>query len=146
MPIDNCKASRQDRKKPGGKKKREQGRKENGKNRKRGNRRKENGRKMSVRNESGRKKRIRSSKISKPMPSPTTSGVLNILIGQYTHAIKDFDISIGLKSDYADAYFGRGYAKGKLGDYNKAIPDYNEAIRLKTRLCFSLLLSGFGER
>ena len=54
-----------------------------------------------------------------------------IELGQYTDAIKNFDIAIGFKSNYAEAYNNRGWAKYKLGQYAVAIADFDEAIRLK---------------
>ena len=42
----------------------------------------------------------------------------------YTQAIQ-------LKSDYADAYYNRGVARGKQGDQTGAIIDYTEAIRIQ---------------
>ena len=49
---------------------------------------------------------------------------------EITSAIKDFDTTINLAPDFADAYINRGYARQKLGDFEGAIKDYDTAIRL----------------
>jgi tetratricopeptide (TPR) repeat protein len=46
-------------------------------------------------------------------------------------AIDDDSKAITLKPDYADAYYNRGNAYVKLGQYQPAIEDYNKAISLK---------------
>ena len=52
-------------------------------------------------------------------------------LGQYFAAISDFDKTIQLKPDYADAYNNRGVAKHKLGQHVAAISDFDKAIQLK---------------
>ena len=52
-------------------------------------------------------------------------------IGQYDPAIRDFDLAIALKPDYANAYSNRGYTYYLNGQLDRAIQDYDEAIRLK---------------
>ena len=51
-------------------------------------------------------------------------------IKKYVKAIEDFDHAIKLKSDYADAYFCRGVAKGSLGRDEEVIEDCDHAIKL----------------
>jgi len=51
--------------------------------------------------------------------------------GDKQGAIADYNESIRLKPDFAEAYNNRGIAKDDLGDKQGAIADYNEAIRLK---------------
>ena len=36
-----------------------------------------------------------------------------------------------MKPDFADAYFNRGVAYGTKGDFDQAIQDFNEVIKLK---------------
>ena len=52
-------------------------------------------------------------------------------LGLYHAAIADYTAAIGLKPDYAIAYFNRGVAKADLKQYAAAISDYDMAIRLK---------------
>jgi tetratricopeptide (TPR) repeat protein len=54
--------------------------------------------------------------------------------GKYTdpkRAIEYSNNAIELQLDYAEAYIARGNAYKDLGQYQRAIEDYNEAIRLK---------------
>lgn len=54
--------------------------------------------------------------------------------GKYTDpkkAIEYLNNAIKLKPDYAKAYYSRGDAYKNLGQYQRAIKDYNKAIRLK---------------
>ncbi|MDX2050179.1 MAG: tetratricopeptide repeat protein, partial [Rickettsiaceae bacterium] len=51
--------------------------------------------------------------------------------GDYQRAIKAYDEAIGLKQDYADAYYNKGLALSKLSRHEDAIAAFNEAIRLK---------------
>ena len=44
--------------------------------------------------------------------------------------IQDYDEAIRLDPQDAIVYNNRGYAYGKLGQYERAIQDYDEAIRL----------------
>lgn len=50
--------------------------------------------------------------------------------GELASAIKDYDTTIRIAPDFADAYIYRGEARQKLGDLEGAIEDYNTAIRL----------------
>ncbi len=47
-------------------------------------------------------------------------------------AISDFTMAIELSPKYVYAYYYRGWAKEKLGDYSGAIADYTKAIELDT--------------
>lgn len=50
--------------------------------------------------------------------------------GQYTNAIEGFNTVIGLKSDYANAYFNRAELYFELKQFAEAISDYNRAIEI----------------
>ena len=50
---------------------------------------------------------------------------------QYAEAIADFNETIRLKPNFADAYYNRGIAKYKLGQHESALIDFDETIRLK---------------
>ncbi len=50
--------------------------------------------------------------------------------GELTSAIKDYDTTIRIAPDFADAYINRGEVRQKLGDFGGAIEDYDIAIRL----------------
>ena len=52
-------------------------------------------------------------------------------------SITDFTTAIQLKSDYAEAYTGRGNAKYKLGDKQGAIADHNKAISINANFAES---------
>jgi tetratricopeptide (TPR) repeat protein len=43
-------------------------------------------------------------------------------------AIRQFDIAIQNKPDYADAYYNRGICKEILGKFSEALEDYNQAL------------------
>ena len=47
-----------------------------------------------------------------------------------------------MKSDFAEAYYGRGNVYGELKQYQQAINDLDEAIRLKPDLFGGLLWTG----
>ncbi len=53
------------------------------------------------------------------------------MLKQHQLAIKDFDMAIRIRADYAGAYSGRGFAYNYLKQYQSAIKDFDEAIRLK---------------
>ncbi|MDR1074069.1 MAG: tetratricopeptide repeat protein, partial [Treponema sp.] len=44
---------------------------------------------------------------------------------------------------HADAYYNRGYAYVEKGDYDIAIADYNQALRLNPNLASAYLNRGF---
>ena len=50
--------------------------------------------------------------------------------GELANAIKDYDATIRIAPDFADAYISRGEARRRLGDLEGAIEDYDTAIRL----------------
>ena len=50
-------------------------------------------------------------------------------IGRFGEAIKAYDQAIQLGSSYLTAYNNRGAAYGALQQYERAITDFNEAIR-----------------
>ena len=52
-------------------------------------------------------------------------------LGQYQHAIENYNEAVRLKPDFSIAYNGRGISYNNLGQYQHAIENYNEAVRLK---------------
>ena len=62
------------------------------------------------------------------MQTPTTAGALPIAMDYHAGAITDFDQAISLNPNDADAYYGRGLAKGNLGYHADAITDFDRAI------------------
>lgn len=52
-------------------------------------------------------------------------------IGQYDKAIEDFSDAIGLDSNFAQSYYGRGYVWHKKEDFHRALNDAKEAHKLK---------------
>jgi len=57
-------------------------------------------------------------------------GISKFNIKDYKGAISEFNKTIILNPNYADAYINRGIAKKKTLDYTGAITDYNKAIQL----------------
>jgi tetratricopeptide (TPR) repeat protein len=53
--------------------------------------------------------------------------------GDYERALADFDRTIEIKPDYANARFNRGEIHYEQGEFRRAIDDYNQAIRLSPR-------------
>ena len=53
-----------------------------------------------------------------------------IQVGQYDSAVRQLDGAIALKPTYAQAYNARGYAWLLLRDYQRAIADFDQALRL----------------
>ena len=51
----------------------------------------------------------------------------------------DYDEAIQLDPNYAQAYYARGVARNSLRDYQGAVADYDQAIRLKSELYPGLL-------
>ena len=45
-------------------------------------------------------------------------------------AAQEFTKAIELDPDYAAAYYNRGFAYGKLGQYQRGIEDFDKAIQL----------------
>ena len=52
--------------------------------------------------------------------------------GKYQEAIVAFTQSLALNAEDADAFYNRAYAHHSLGQYDKAIADYGQAIAPKT--------------
>ena len=52
-------------------------------------------------------------------------------MGLYDKALLDLDKTIDLQPDYASAYNNRGLVYEKLEHYDKAILDYNKALKLE---------------
>ena len=50
--------------------------------------------------------------------------------GEFDRAIQDFDKSIQIKPDNAEAYYGRGMAYGSKGYLDRARQDYSKAREL----------------
>ena len=46
-------------------------------------------------------------------------------------AIKEFTKAIELKPDFYEAYYKRGYAKYRLGEYDGAIADLTKTVEIK---------------
>ena len=55
---------------------------------------------------------------------PITIAVL--LTVDFDRAIEDYDKTIELKPNYADAYYNRGVVRYKKGDFDRAIEDYDK--------------------
>ena len=47
-------------------------------------------------------------------------------------ALRQFDMAIGVKADYMEAYYNRGLCNEILEKYNEAIADYNQALTFKS--------------
>src|SRR5215831_10730016 len=54
--------------------------------------------------------------------------------GEYDLAVQDYDQSIKLNPNYAQAFNNRGVAYQKKGEYDRAIEDFDESIKLKPTL------------
>ena len=54
-----------------------------------------------------------------------------MLENNYSEALKFFDKSIAIRSDYVDALNNRGTVRHHLGDFKGALEDYNKTISLK---------------
>ena len=61
-------------------------------------------------------------------------GTVYTAVGQWQNAIKEFDESIRLDPEAADAYNNRGAVYAELNQFQKAIHDYDEAIRIEPDL------------
>jgi tetratricopeptide (TPR) repeat protein len=53
-------------------------------------------------------------------------------LGRYQEAIADFDLAIGYKTDYFEAFNNRGETWEKLKETEKAVADYQAALRIKS--------------
>ena len=69
-------------------------------------------------------------------------GYAKYRLDQYQAAIADYDAAIGLKPDFAPAYYFRGTVKRSLGQYKEAIEDYDTAIDLKNDFAFAYYFRG----
>ena len=61
-------------------------------------------------------------------------GVALGIRGHHAEALNCFDAVIQLKPDLAEAYYNRGNAWAELGEFNKAIQDYDRAWSLREKL------------
>ena len=69
------------------------------------------------------------------MRMPTTTGVLPIrILGNTSVRSRTTTSRFGLNPRHADAYNNRGIAYESLGQHQRAIQDYDEAIRLNPRV------------
>jgi tetratricopeptide (TPR) repeat protein len=55
---------------------------------------------------------------------------------RYADALHEFDRAIGAKADFAQAYSGRGSTYLALGDHNRALADYAQAMRLDSTMAY----------
>lgn len=51
---------------------------------------------------------------------------------EYDKAIEEYSTAIGLKMDYADAYFNRGLSYDALGNFESAVLDYTKVIEIQS--------------
>jgi tetratricopeptide (TPR) repeat protein len=56
--------------------------------------------------------------------------------GKYAEAVVDYDKSIALNNQNYEPWYNRGYCKVHLHDYEAAIPDFTEAIKLHRPVTF----------
>ena len=61
---------------------------------------------------------------------PLRSGNRHFQQGKFDEAIEDYDETIRINPESADAYNNRGAAKGALRKYQEAIADFDEAVRI----------------
>lgn len=57
-------------------------------------------------------------------------GVAYGCLDNYQQAILDFNRTIELNPEYAEAYYYRGNAYNRIGEYQQAIKDFKVAARL----------------
>ncbi len=65
--------------------------------------------------------------------------------GELARAIKNYDTTIHLTPDFADAYINRGDVRKNLGDFEDAIKDYDTAIRLGDDYAYVYFNRGFAK-
>lgn len=92
---------------------------------------------------------VKPTKSSMSAPAPSISAEDHYIIGNqyieesnFAAAIQEFTRAIGLKDDYAAAYFGRGAAYMSLGRYEAAISDLNKVVALKPDSDIAFLFRG----
>lgn len=61
----------------------------------------------------------------------TNRGSVRMRLGLLQEAINDFSVAIRLQPNEAPAYFNRGLANHKLKDFQRAVADYSDTIKLK---------------
>jgi lipoprotein NlpI len=59
--------------------------------------------------------------------------------GDYPRAIAEYNVAIKLKSDYAEAWFGRGRARFALGEFAAAVTDFTQSMKLDALDAYSAL-------
>jgi len=64
-------------------------------------------------------------------------------LGQYDHALADYDRLIGYRPDKSDLYISRGFSHEALGQYDKAAADYDRAATLDAKSVVALFDRGF---
>jgi tetratricopeptide (TPR) repeat protein len=60
------------------------------------------------------------------------------LRGDYPTAIRDYDVAIGMRPDFAVALNNRAWAQFRSGNIDAALPDVEESLRLEPRAAHSL--------
>jgi tetratricopeptide (TPR) repeat protein len=89
---------------------------------------------------------------TQPSPSPQLTamaffdrGLAKEKAGDYKGAFENYDQSIKLNPNFANAYHGRGVSKKNLGDNQRAIADFNQAIKLKSDYAEAYYNRGFAK-
>ena len=67
------------------------------------------------------------------------------MLGDYEGAIEDYNKSISLNPNDAEAFNNRANIRMLFGDYNSAIDDYNLAIKLKENYSIALYNRGIAK-
>lgn len=70
-------------------------------------------------------------------------GYVRHQVGQYQHAIGNFNASIDNGHRLAEAHYYRGFCKGKLGDKGDALKDFSTSIQIDPNYVDPLLTRGF---
>lgn len=60
-------------------------------------------------------------------------------MGEYRRAIAEYDIAIGLRPAYAEAWFARGRARFALGEFPDAVADFAQSLKLDSTDAYSAL-------